>query len=437
MSRILVATQSAAGHVAPFATAVRGLVARGHEVVWYTGEAQRARVTASGAGFVGPRHGVLPDFETLEDEFPEMVKMNDAARAAWFVERIFVAPSGGQYRDLSAITADHAIDVVLADSTLLSAGLLHELDATLWATLSIAPVAIPDPDVPPYGMGWQPGRTPLHRLRNVVFDQLGQRVMFRQPLARMNEVRAELGLKAVATTFERNATPYLYLQATAAEFEYPRSRLEGRPFHFVGPLLPGPSPRFDPPQWWPELDEGRPVILVTQGTSARAPDQLITPSIEALAGSGMLVVITGPSGLGPLPGNVRGAPFLPYDALLPKVSAVVTNGGYGTVQQALAHGVPIVAAGMTEDKPEVCARVQWSGAGVYLRTRKPTPAKLSSAVCRVLATPRYAAGARRIAAAFAAHDAPQEIAGLVEELVSTRAPVTGRPPPARLGKGMR
>jgi UDP:flavonoid glycosyltransferase YjiC (YdhE family) len=252
----------------------------------------------------------------------------------------------------------------------------------------------------------------------------------------MNEVRAELGLKAVATTFEGNATPYLYLQATAAEFEYPRSRLEGRPFHFVGPLLPGPSPRFDPPPWWPELDEGRPVILVTQGTSARAPDQLITPSIEALAGSGMLVVITGQSGLGPLPGNVRAAPFLPYDVLLPKLSVVVTNGGYGTVQQALAHGVPIVAAGMTEDKPEVCARVQWSGAGVYLRTRKPTPAKLRSAVRRVLATPRYAAGARRMAAAFAAHDAPQEIAGLVEELVSTRAPVTGRPPPARLGKGM-
>jgi hypothetical protein len=42
---------------------------------------------------------------------------------------------------------------------------------------------------------------------------------------------------------------------------------------------------------------------------------------------------------------------------------MVTNGGYGGVQQALANGVPLVVAGDSEDKPEVAARVRWSGTG--------------------------------------------------------------------------
>jgi UDP:flavonoid glycosyltransferase YjiC (YdhE family) len=42
--------------------------------------------------------------------------------------------------------------------------------------------------------------------------------------------------------------------------------------------------------------------------------------------------------------------------LLPHVDAMVTNGGYGGVQQALAHGVPLVVTGDSEDKPEVAAR---------------------------------------------------------------------------------
>ena len=68
------------------------------------------------------------------------------------------------------------------------------------------------------------------------------------------------------------------------------------------------------------------------------------------------------------PTNVRLERFIPHDVLLPHVDVMVTNGGYGGVQQALAHGVPLVVAGDSEDKPEVAARVQWSGAGINLHT---------------------------------------------------------------------
>ena len=69
---------------------------------------------------------------------------------------------------------------------------------------------------------------------------------------------------------------------------------------------------------------------------------------------------------------------------------MVTNGGYGGVQQALANGVPLVMAGDSEDKPEVAARVHWAGVGVNLHTSTPSSTKIAKAVARILADPTYA-----------------------------------------------
>ena len=105
-----------------------------------------------------------------------------------------------------------------------------------------------------------------------------------------------------------------------------------------------------------------------------------------------------------LPANVRLERFVPHDLLLPHVDVMVTNGGYGGVQQALANGVPLVVAGDSEDKPEVAARVQWSGAGVNLHTGRPSPAMVRRAVRRVLARESYRRRARDLQAEIAATD---------------------------------
>jgi UDP:flavonoid glycosyltransferase YjiC (YdhE family) len=100
---------------------------------------------------------------------------------------------------------------------------------------------------------------------------------------------------------------------------------------------------------------------------------------------------------------------------------MVTNGGYGGVQMALAHGVPLVVAGATEDKMEVAARVQWSGAGINLKKRRPSPVDIRCAVNEVLADPAYRENARRIQADFARYDAPQRAAELLEALANRAA----------------
>jgi UDP:flavonoid glycosyltransferase YjiC (YdhE family) len=102
---------------------------------------------------------------------------------------------------------------------------------------------------------------------------------------------------------------------------------------------------------------------------------------------------------------------------------MVTNGGYGGVRQALAHGVPLVVAGTTEDKPEVAARVAYSGVGINLKTAAPAPEQVQAAVRRLLYDTRYRQRALALQAEYARYDAVARGVELVEQLVATRAAV--------------
>lgn len=165
------------------------------------------------------------------------------------------------------------------------------------------------------------------------------------------------------------------------------------------------APASDPgplPGWWGDLD-GRTVVHVTQGTQNIDPADLIRPALEALAHRNLLIVVsTGVRGRDrlpfPVPGNARVAGFLPYDRLLPRTDVVITNGGWGGTLTALSHGIPLVVAGGDLDKPEVAARVAWTGAGVDLRTGTPTVGQIARAYERVTTDPAVRDAASRVGA---------------------------------------
>jgi UDP:flavonoid glycosyltransferase YjiC (YdhE family) len=220
------------------------------------------------------------------------------------------------------------------------------------------------------------------------------RLLFGGTQARVSRVLLELGVRKMPmflSDWPRMADRLI--QLTVPALEYPRRDLPNT-VTFAGPVLPSPLSGPTLRGWWPQL-VGRRVVHVTQGTWDNADlGRLVTPPIGGLAGDDVLVVVsTGgrPAKAlpGPIPANVRIAEFLPYDALLPLVDVMVTNGGYGGVQHALAHGVPLVVAGGTADKPEVAARVAYSGSGIDLRTGTPTAGAVAAAVRVVLADGGY------------------------------------------------
>jgi UDP:flavonoid glycosyltransferase YjiC (YdhE family) len=132
-------------------------------------------------------------------------------------------------------------------------------------------------------------------------------------------------------------------------------------------------------------------------------------------------------GMHPLPSNVRAERFIPFTPLMPLVDVFVTNGGFGGVQYALSSGVPIVAAGTTEDKAEIGNRVAYSGVGINLRVNTPTPEQVADAVRAILADDGYRQRARAVQAELRRHDAPREAAELLERLAHDRAPVLRQP----------
>jgi UDP:flavonoid glycosyltransferase YjiC (YdhE family) len=146
--------------------------------------------------------------------------------------------------------------------------------------------------------------------------------------------------------------------------------------------------------------------------------------LRALADDDVLVVVsTGGrplDTLGPLPANARAAAYLPYDELLPRTAVYVTNGGYGGVHYALRYGVPIVATGGKEDKPEVGARVAWSGVGRRIRSDRPFPRALRRDIQAVLNQPRYRQASQRVAADLALTPGFAGFADIVDGLVARR-----------------
>ena len=285
------------------------------------------------------------------------------------------------------------------------------------------PLMIASHDTAPYGMGIAPLRGPVGRLRNSLLRTLAARTVFPSAERVANEVHRELhgtSLPFPVLDWPRHAEAIV--QFTVPEFEYPRSDAPAT-LHFAGPISATGS-RAPLPRWWGDLDGSRPVVHVTQGTIAnRDYRQIIAPTLEALAEDDLLVVVsTGGRPLDTLPtlpANARAAEYLPYDELLPKTAVYVTNGGYGGVQYALRYGLPIVTSGGQEDKPEVAARVAWSGVGLRLKTETPTPTAVRKAVHTALDDRRYRDAAQRIAASMDRAPGMTQLADIVDVLSGT------------------
>ncbi|WP_029001175.1 glycosyltransferase [Azohydromonas australica] len=433
MARLLVATVPMTGHVRPMAALVRALAQRGHAIAWQTGRKFEPLVRDSGAAFRPMAPDTDWDDADIEAAFPGLRRRRGIARLKAQLDAAFIAPAPRQMRDLEAACDAFAPDAVLADQAHLGAALLHERHGVPWAGLGVSALGVPSVDTAPFGSALPPARNDGDRSRNRLLNALILRGLFAGTNRAWRRARAAAGLPPGEGTYFDVLSPQLYLQPTVPGFEYVRSDLPPQ-VHFIGPLWLREGPRPPAlPAWWAEVEgahrAGRPLVLVTQGTLATDVRELIVPALRALAREDMLVVATAaPEAVaaaldGAPPANARLAPFVPYPALLPLLSAVVTNGGYGGVQQALAHGLPLVVAGGSEEKPEIAARVAWSGAGLDLRTGRPSPRALLQAVRRVLDEPAFKTRARALAAEMAAFDAPALGAALVERLAATRAPV--------------
>ncbi|MEJ3403302.1 nucleotide disphospho-sugar-binding domain-containing protein [Rathayibacter sp. YIM 133350] len=424
MSSVILCASPMDGHIAPMLGVAAFLRENGHRVRFLTGARYESAVRRTGAEFLA-----LPAESDLTDDAIEAGRQQDGERVtgpkamALNIKRIFLDPAAGQYRTLlAAIAAEHT-DAVLAENAFVGAAALALSSAEgrpAVIACGVLPLGLCSVDTAPFGLGLPPRSDLVGRLRNRFLNAAARHVILRVPQKQAERTVRELTgnpLDVFFTDWTRYADHFA--QFTVPGFEYPRRDLPSH-VHFLGPAARLAPAAAALPDWWHELDGSRPVVHVTQGTIANDDlDELILPTIRALADEDVLVVVsTGGrpvEALGVLPANVRAAEFLPYDRLMPLIDVFVSNGGYGGLHFALEHGVPIVAAGDIEDKLETTARVAWSGVGVNLKTGTPTDAAVGAAVRTVLNDGSYRRHAERIRDEIAASQGVAGIVPLIEQ----------------------
>jgi MGT family glycosyltransferase len=425
--KILIASTPATGHVNPMLAIARILMLEDHDVAIYTGSAFRARIEAAGAKFFP----VPPEADIdLADPFARIPELKvlppgpDWLRVV--MERFFVDNIPALHEGLQSLLHEFGPDVIIGDDMFF--GVLPML---LGPRSKRPPIVLcgttilhwPREDGAPLGLGLPPATTPKQRAQYAAVARDYYEVVDRPVGLRLNKVLKELGARPTSMTLFHSSVglPDAYLQLSVPGFEYPRDIPAS--VHFVGtpPIIPNQVP---PPPWAHELDGSRRVVLVTQGTVANHNfNLLVGPTLAALADEPDILVVATAGGRpidaipGPIPSNARVSSFLPFEWLLPKVDVLVTNGGYGSVNQAMSFGIPLVTAGLTEDKADVNARVAWSGVGVNLATNEPTPEALRAAVRAVLDRPAYRLRASQMADEFARIDTRSEILWIIKQVV--------------------
>jgi MGT family glycosyltransferase len=428
--KVLITSTPATGHLNPLLAIGRTLMEEGHEVVVLTGSVLRPRVEAVGAGFLALPAAADLDLRQVDTIAPGL--RNIAPGPEWLrvaMERIFVDTIPAQCAGVRQALRDFRADAIVGDDTFF--GIVPIL---LGPRAKRPPVVLCGTSIlhwrrddgAPNFLGLPPASNQAQRDEYAAIARDCERILD-EPLAlRLNRILKDLGVGPWSMTLFESVVELAdaYMQLSVRSFEYPRKFPAS--VHFVGtpPIIPNQVP---PPSWAGDLDGSRKVVLVTQGTVANHDlNLLVGPTMVALANEPDLLVVVTTGGRpvdavpGPVPANVRVASYLPFEWVLPKTYVFVTNGGYGSVNQALNYGIPIVSAGLTEDKADVNARVAWSGVGIDLATNQPTPQALREAVRSVLDKSGYRARASAIADEFTRTDARSEMLRIISETAQSR-----------------
>ncbi|GAA2905303.1 DUF1205 domain-containing protein [Streptosporangium fragile] len=128
------------------------------------------------------------------------------------------------------------------------------------------------------------------------------------------------------------------------------------------------------------------------------------------------------AGVSRVPDNVRVVDFVPLNELLPSCSAIIHQGGFGTLQAALTHGIPQVVLPPRAgdwDSRIWARRVQDAGAGLSVPdARKVTAGEVRDMLARVLGEPSFAAGAARLRTEMLGTPAPRDVVPVLEQLTA-------------------
>jgi MGT family glycosyltransferase len=194
----------------------------------------------------------------------------------------------------------------------------------------------------------------------------------------------------------------------------------------VGPIAEEAVPLpWVPP--WPDGD-GRPLVVVTLGTTYMHQEGVLRRVLGALDGLGARVLVL--TGLELDPSEVPGGPgvhvesYVPHAAVLPHAAVVISHGGMGSLLEAFRAGVPSVCVPLGRDQADNAAAAAGRGAAIAL-PGDASSGRLRAVITEALASPALRDGARRMAGVLAACGGASAASDEVEEVA--RRPALRQP----------
>lgn len=175
---------------------------------------------------------------------------------------------------------------------------------------------------------------------------------------------------------------------------------------------------------WTLEKPGRPRVCLSLGVTARevlgGEVFSVTDMLRSLADPRMELVATLNTDQlaagDELPENVRAVDFVPLNDLLPTCSAIIHHGGFGTLGNALVHGVPqMIVPGRYWDEIGFGRHLEARGAGMLL---DDDGVPLSEKIRRILDDPSYLANAATIQQEILGTPSPSDIVAELEELTA-------------------
>jgi UDP:flavonoid glycosyltransferase YjiC (YdhE family) len=281
------------------------------------------------------------------------------------------------------------VDAVIADSAEPAGALIADHVGVPHVVSITGLPLLCEPAIPPPYLGWRYRSDAVGLFRNRGGYRVADALM--RPITQvLKDRRQTWGLGDTANE------PRLHIAQCPGGLDYPRAELPPL-FHYGGPWRSAAPEDFDAPV------DGRPLVFCSLGTLQGSRYSVFAKMAEACARIGARAVIGHGGGLtaaeaATLPGNPLVRTFWPQESVLRHCAAAILHGGFNSVLDALAAGVPIVALPIAFEQPGTAARLAWIGAGRTLSPHRLTVGRLASALEDVMENPSYREAAARLSA---------------------------------------
>jgi UDP:flavonoid glycosyltransferase YjiC (YdhE family) len=410
---IILTPVGSAGDVLPFVGVGRALRDRGHDVTLITSEPFRPVAEQAGLRFSGTM--TKAEFDSLTNN-PDIWHPRKGMQ---ILLRLIGEWMRAGY-DLLRPLYEPGRTVLVGHALSLSTRMLEEKHGVPAVTLHLAPSAFRTlHQMPAFRAGsdlsdWP---RPLKRLMWWIADRF-----YLDPYItpELNRWRAELGLPPVSRPLrEWIHSPQRTIGLFPDWFGPPQPDWPAAVRLTGFPLFDAAQPHDVDPALEDYLNEGDPPIVFTPGTANQHARRFFAAGAEATARLGRRAIfLTGyPDHLPiPLPNHVCHETYVPFSRVLPRCAGIVHHAGIGTCAQGLAAGIPQLTMPMGFDQPDNATRLQRLGVGAWVTPTKFTPARVASALERLLKDSGVAESCVRYRERVVAEQPLERTCELIEEV---------------------